>query len=65
MIKSMQITQWNDPAIDIYKKFYNFLNHVDPSKVQFFLNMRDDHFDNLKIEKNIVVISTANEAPRN
>jgi len=63
-MKSAQITQWNDPTIDIYKKFYNFLNHVDPSKVQFLLNMVNDHFDNFKIEKNIVVISTDREAPR-
>ena len=57
-------THWNDTNINDFKNFYNFLNHVDPSKVQFILNMGEDNFDNVQIEKNILIVSTDVEAPR-
>jgi hypothetical protein len=58
------VTRWNHPEINNFKTFYNFLNHVDPSKVQLVLNMVADSFDCIEITKNILIVSTMAEAPR-
>lgn len=59
-----QITEWDHTFIDIYKKFYCFLNYIDPSKVQLILNMYDHTFDRIEITKHIVIVSTFMEDVR-
>lgn len=63
-IFSSQVFQWNHQGIKGFKEFYNFLNYVNPNKVQLILNLSQDTFDHIKIDKDIVVVSTFAEAPR-
>lgn len=64
LLHTQYANQWSDSNIDIFKNFYNFLNQVDPGKIQFILNMYNDNFNDIQIEKNIVIVSTFIEAPR-
>jgi hypothetical protein len=63
-ILDITIESWSHPKIDSFKNFYNFLNHIDSSKVQLLLNMSADSFDDVEITKNILIVSTMSEAPR-
>ena len=57
LLTHTQITEWDHPLVNIYKNFYYFLNHIDPSKIQFILNMTDNTFNRIEIKKPIVIIS--------
>jgi len=58
------VDSWLHPNIEIYKKFYSFLNQIDPDQVQLHLNMTSDSFDKVIITKKVFVVSTLSEAPR-
>jgi len=58
------VDSWSHPNIEIYKKFYSFLNQINPDQVQLHLNMRSDSFDKVIITKKVFVVSSLAEAPR-
>lgn len=63
-MKAPFTTNWNEPNISVCKKFYNFLNYVDPNKVQLILGLNQADFNHVTIDKEIVIVSTSAEAPR-
>ena len=64
LLRDRIFDSWLHPNIEIYKKFYSFLNQIDPDQVQLHLNMTSDSFDKVIITKKVFVVSTLSEAPR-
>ena len=57
-------TDWEHPKISEFKKLYNFLNYINPNKVQLILNLQADSFKDIPINKDVVIVTTFDEAPR-